>query len=81
MRLFDYPQIVKKPMDLSTVKKNILKGKYQSYEDVFSDIQLVWGNCKTYNMSGSDIYLQAEAMERLSKKLIKQFKIQMGLAD
>lgn len=33
MGLFDYPTIVKNPMDLGTVKKNITSRKYESIPD------------------------------------------------
>ena len=69
--LLDYPQIVKRPMDFSTIKKNLQKGgKYETFEDVFADIQLIWDNCKTYNMAGSEIYKLAEYMEKLAKRCI-----------
>lgn len=48
--LTDYPEIIKKPMDLKTVRKNLSKGKYKRFEDFFRDIQLIWDNCKTYNI-------------------------------
>ena len=48
--LTDYPEIIKKPMDLRTVRKNTGKGKYRRYEDFFRDVQLIWDNCKTYNI-------------------------------
>ena len=36
--LNDYPEIIKKPMDLRTVRKNLVKTKYKRYEDFFRDI-------------------------------------------
>ena len=36
--LNDYPDIIKSPMDLGTVKSKMLKGEYQSYEECFGDI-------------------------------------------
>lgn len=38
MGLLDYPQIVKNPMDLGTIKEGIMSGKYSTYEEVFNDI-------------------------------------------
>jgi hypothetical protein len=29
--LNDYPEIIKKPMDLRTCRKNMVKGKYKNY--------------------------------------------------
>ena len=61
-------------MDLSTLKNNLYGNKYKTYEDVFDDISQIWTNCKLYNQQGSVIYIQAEKLERKSKKLIKDFK-------
>lgn len=51
--LIDYPQIIKTPMDLGTVKKNLKNNKYKYVEETIQDIQLVWDNCKKYNAEGS----------------------------
>merc|ERR1712032_1186133 len=74
--LDDYPSIVKNPMDISTIKRNIKNNKYLSASEIFADIQLIWDNCRKYNMEGSDIYKMANYCDKLVKKLIeKLFKI------
>ena len=30
--LSDYPEIIKKPMDLRTVRKNLVKSRYKTYD-------------------------------------------------
>jgi hypothetical protein len=67
--LVDYPLVIKQPMDISTVKKKLRSSKYQSIADALTDLQLVWDNCRTYNVidsviSKQPISIQAEAMER-----------------
>ena len=79
MGLLDYPQIVKNPMDLGTVKENLMGAKYGTYEDVFSDIQLIWDNCKLYNMMGSEIYKVCEKMEKIAKRQVQKFRAAHGL--
>ena len=71
--LNDYPLIVKKPMDLSTVRKNAKNAKYTNIIDVIFDINLIWENCKAYNMEGSEIYMFAEHMEKLASKLTEKY--------
>ena len=66
--LDDYPLIIKKPMDLSTVKKNLKNSRYSSNEEVFEDLMLIWDNCRTYNMSDSPVYHHADSMERYMTK-------------
>ena len=47
--LLDYPTIVKKPMDLNTVKRNLNNNVYSEVEHCLADLQLIWDNCKLYN--------------------------------
>lgn len=68
MGLPDYPEIIKHPMDLSTIKKKINDSKYNTIEEIYKDIQLIWDNCKTYNMEGSDVYKMAQYCEKFTKR-------------
>ncbi len=77
--LNDYPSIIKKPMDLQTLEANLMRHKYPFLEDFFADVQLIWANCKTYNLAGSEIYRMAEYMERTAKRQISKFKKQFGI--
>lgn len=36
LELLDYPQIVKNPMDLQTVKSKLLKGEFANFEEFIS---------------------------------------------
>jgi hypothetical protein len=42
-------------MDISTVKKKLGNVEYTSLQEVLDDIQLIWNNCKRYNIEGSVI--------------------------
>lgn len=77
--LTDYPEIIKKPMDMRTVRKNLAKCKYKRFDDFFREIQLIWDNCKTYNIQGSDIYKMAESMEKVARKAINRGKEDLGI--
>lgn len=67
-------------MDFSTIKKALAKGgKYETFDDLFADVQLIWDNCKTYNMAGSEIYKLAEYMEKLAKRSIQKFRAANGI--
>ncbi len=35
--LLDYPTLIKNPMDLGTLKKNLAKNKYKFVEEVLND--------------------------------------------
>eukprot|EP00571_Detonula_confervacea_P015674 CAMPEP_0172310226 /NCGR_PEP_ID=MMETSP1058-20130122/11361_1 /TAXON_ID=83371 /ORGANISM="Detonula confervacea, Strain CCMP 353" /LENGTH=200 /DNA_ID=CAMNT_0013022997 /DNA_START=148 /DNA_END=747 /DNA_ORIENTATION=- len=69
--LFDYPQVIKKPMDLGLVKKKVNEGKYKSIHDAADDVRLIWKNCMTYNADGSDFYNLAQTM---AKKFEEKFE-------
>ena len=73
--LHDYPTIVKRPMDLGTCKKNLLNGKYKIFQELIDDLNLIWENCRLYNLPGSAIVKCGNACEKKMKQLIeKQFK-------
>ncbi|KAL4571163.1 hypothetical protein LXL04_017914 [Taraxacum kok-saghyz] len=48
-RLHDYHQIIKRLMDLGTVKSNLSKGLYSSLLDFNSAVRLVFENAMLYN--------------------------------
>ena len=66
-------------MDLGTVKSKLLKGEYATFDDFIAQLQLIWDNCKLYNMQGSYIYKVCEKMERYYNKELNKFKQQHGL--
>ena len=75
LNILDYPKIITHTMDLGTVKKNLLNGEYKIFQDFMSDINLIWRNCRTYNLPGSDIVKMANHCDKKIKQLIdKQFK-------
>lgn len=54
--LTDYLTIIAHPMDLSSVKAKLKGGNYNTYQDALNDIQLIWDNCKKYNLEGSVMF-------------------------
>ena len=79
MGLLDYPKIVKKPMDLSTVEKNFKQKKYQQIADFAGDMRLIWSNCMLYNVEGSEYYVLAEKLSRSFEKKLKTVPAAAGL--
>lgn len=77
LELYDYPKLIKRPMDLGTIKKKLDKGKYGDASECADDIRLVWKNCMTYNADGSDFYLLAESFsmrfEERFQKILDEF--------
>lgn len=50
----DYPDIIKNPMDFSTIKKKLNNGLYPNFENFNEDMNLTFNNCFIYN--GVDNY-------------------------
>ena len=70
--LTDYPKIVTKMMDLGTLSKNLQEGFYKNVRECLDDLQLIWDNCKLYNVEFSKIYKLAQKLEEYTKKLVKE---------
>ncbi|XP_019423370.1 PREDICTED: transcription factor GTE7-like isoform X1 [Lupinus angustifolius] len=58
--LHDYYDIIKKPMDLGTVKLNLAKNVYSSPSEFAADVRLTFNNALKYNPKGHDVYALAE---------------------
>ncbi|XP_036279215.1 bromodomain-containing protein 8 isoform X8 [Pipistrellus kuhlii] len=59
-----YHSIVQRPMDLSTIKKNIENGLIRSTAEFQRDIMLMFQNAVMYNSSDHDVYHMAVEMQR-----------------
>jgi len=70
----DYPTIITRPMDLSTIQNNLLYGAYANADEFAEDVRLVWNNCEKYN--GPDHYITAAAngLRKLFEKSFAQLK-------
>eukprot|EP00563_Minutocellus_polymorphus_P002193 CAMPEP_0181047378 /NCGR_PEP_ID=MMETSP1070-20121207/14848_1 /TAXON_ID=265543 /ORGANISM="Minutocellus polymorphus, Strain NH13" /LENGTH=1781 /DNA_ID=CAMNT_0023126047 /DNA_START=297 /DNA_END=5642 /DNA_ORIENTATION=+ len=58
----DYFQVIKKPMDLGTVKKRVENGCYTSIEGFQADVLLTFDNAMMYNPDGSVVHNMAKEM-------------------
>ncbi|XP_063303328.1 bromodomain-containing protein 8 isoform X4 [Pelobates fuscus] len=68
-----YHSIVQRPMDLSTIKKNIETGIIRSTAEFQRDIMLMFQNAVMYNSSDHDVYHMAVEMQRDVLEQIQQF--------
>ncbi|CAN6852508.1 unnamed protein product [Brassica oleracea] len=60
--LHDYHTIVKKPMDLGTVKTRLSKSWYESPLEFAEDVRLTFNNALLYNPVGHDVHRMAELL-------------------
>ncbi|EAY13044.1 Bromodomain containing protein [Trichomonas vaginalis G3] len=66
----NYFEIIKKPMDLSTVKKNLQDGTYTNFNDFKKDVEQIWGNASLFNGRPSLPSMMADELARIFKKLV-----------
>ncbi|KAI0254673.1 hypothetical protein BJV78DRAFT_1182090 [Lactifluus subvellereus] len=75
----DYYDIVKRPMDLKTIKARIREGQITSSAEFQRDVYLMFANSLMYNRPGSDIYTMAEEMMLESETQINSFRQTEGI--
>lgn len=72
MGLTDYPMVIQKMMDLHSLIENLDNSKYETVEETLDDLQLIWDNCKLYNLENSKIHQWAFSLEKMTAKLVKE---------
>jgi hypothetical protein len=81
LNLPNYPQIIKKPMDLQTIETKLNRKQYANAFEFAEDMRLVWSNAKTYNQPGSGIFMVAESLGKAwERKFNKIRKASAALA-
>ncbi|THH28946.1 hypothetical protein EUX98_g5233 [Antrodiella citrinella] len=70
----DYHDIVKRPMDLKTIKARVKDGVISNSLEFQRDVYLMFANAMMYNRPGSEIYNMAEEMMLESEVHINTFR-------
>ncbi|KAJ7638851.1 hypothetical protein FB45DRAFT_904056 [Roridomyces roridus] len=70
----DYHDIVKRPIDLKTIKAKVKDGVIVSSLEYQRDIYLMFANAMMYNRPGSDVHVMAEDMMVESEGYISTFR-------
>lgn len=61
--LHDYHDIIKKPMDLGTVKQKMDNREYRTAQEFAADVRLIFTNCYKYNPADHDIVQMARKLQ------------------
>ncbi|XP_053328664.1 bromodomain-containing protein 2 isoform X2 [Spea bombifrons] len=61
--LHDYHEIIKHPMDLSTIKKKMENRDYQDAQEFAADVRLMFSNCYKYNPPDHDVVAMARKLQ------------------
>ncbi|GLJ15976.1 hypothetical protein SUGI_0264390 [Cryptomeria japonica] len=70
----DYPKVIKKPMDLGTVKKRLDANFYSDPRDFGADVRLTFANARKYNPPGNDVHIMAVQLSELFESKWKFFE-------
>ncbi len=80
--LTDYLDVVKKPMDLGTLKRNLKDQRYTYYYEFVQDMDRIWTNCMLYNGPGSPYHdFARDAKQFADKRLCQLQAVPMTLAQ
>ncbi|SPP79234.1 bromodomain-containing protein 3-like [Drosophila guanche] len=72
LRLYDYLDVIKQPMDLGTVKRKMENREYSKVAQFAADMHLMFSNCYKYNPKTHDIVIMCEKLESLFENLYAQ---------
>ncbi|KAL8858072.1 MAG: hypothetical protein Q9178_005397 [Gyalolechia marmorata] len=61
----DYHSIIKKPMDLRTVREKLENGQYENAKEFEQDVKLIFANCRKYNGPEHPIRVSATEVEAI----------------
>ena len=68
----DYFQVIKNPMDFSTIKKKLSNNLYTNFKQFNEDIKLTFDNCFLYNGTNTSIGLSCTFVKNEYQKLFEQ---------
>ncbi|XP_028259681.1 bromodomain testis-specific protein-like [Parambassis ranga] len=72
MNLHDYHEIIKQPMDLSTIRKKLDEGEYANAKEFAADVRLMFSNCYRYNPPSHEVaYLARKLQEIFEARYMK----------
>ncbi|XP_028299516.1 bromodomain testis-specific protein isoform X3 [Gouania willdenowi] len=61
----DYHHIIRKPMDLGTIKDKMDQHEYANAKDFCADVRLMFSNCYKYNPPSDDVVIMARKLEEV----------------
>ncbi|EGV62340.1 Bromodomain-containing protein [Yamadazyma tenuis ATCC 10573] len=68
----DYYDVIKEPMDLSTMESKLENDKYESFDQFLYDAKLIFNNCRSYNAESTTYWKNANKLEKFLTNKIKE---------
>ncbi|ANZ76812.1 BA75_03386T0 [Komagataella pastoris] len=77
----DYYEVIKEPMDLSTMEMKLENDHYHTLEDFIYDATLIFNNCRSYNNESTTYYKNANKLEKFMKSKIREVPEYADMVD
>jgi len=77
----DYYDIIKRPIDMEKISARIRANGYETMEDAVADFTLVFDNACKYNEPDSQIYKDAQSLQRLAHQTVRHLTEDDGVPD
>ncbi|KZT10987.1 histone acetyltransferase GCN5 [Laetiporus sulphureus 93-53] len=71
----DYYEVIKQPMDFSTMEHKLETNQYPTLDAFLVDAQLVFDNCRTYNPEGTIYYKNSIKLEKFLREQLASYKV------
>jgi histone acetyltransferase len=75
----DYYEVIKEPMDVSTLNEKVEEDFYETVEHFAKDTQKIFDNCRTYNEKGTPYTKHATKLEKFFKERLEVLKVEFGI--
>lgn len=79
-----YLDVITRPMDLTTLSRNLNLGVYRTPAELYSDLELIWSNCCTFNPCSTIFFREAVRLRALSARFYDDLLLLLerdGVAD
>jgi histone acetyltransferase len=70
----DYREVIEQPMDLRTMGEKLENGEYANLEQFVDDAQLIFDNCRFYNVEDSIWCKHANRLEKSFKDSLARLR-------
>ncbi|KAL5112565.1 Protein polybromo-1 [Taenia crassiceps] len=67
----DYYEVIQEPIDLTMIKERMDSNKYPTHQAMVADLRLMFNNARRYNEEDSQVYRDADTLDRVVKKRLK----------
>ena len=75
--LLDYPSVVKRPMDLRTLRTLLEKDQFKTESEFFETLDLIWMNCQLYNHKNLRVHRYSTNCQKLGYALERAWYLQV----